>query len=31
MNAPSKIDARADAPPEWKLDDLYLGRTDPRI
>jgi oligoendopeptidase F len=31
MNAPSKIDVRAESAPEWKLDDLYLGRTDPRI
>jgi len=27
MNAPFKTDAL----PEWRLDDLYAGRTDPRI
>lgn len=27
MNAPAKIDAL----PEWRLDDLYAGREDPRI
>jgi len=27
MNAPAKIDAL----PEWRLDDLYSGRDDPRI
>src|SRR6476620_8898298 len=27
MNAPFKTDAL----PEWRLDDLYAGREDPRI
>ena len=27
MNAPVKIDAL----PVWRLDDLYVGRNDPRI
>jgi len=27
MNAPFK----PDAPPEWNLADLYVGRDDPRI
>src|SRR5579872_321423 len=29
MNAPVK--APADALPQWRLDDLYAGREDPRI
>ncbi|HEY2480569.1 MAG TPA: oligoendopeptidase F, partial [Caulobacteraceae bacterium] len=29
MNAPTP--AIAEAPPRWSLDDLYLGRDDPRI
>jgi oligoendopeptidase F len=31
MNAPAKPDAAAEALPEWRLDDLYAGRDDPRI
>jgi oligoendopeptidase F len=31
MNAPMKPDASAEALPEWRLDDLYQGRSDPRI
>ena len=30
MNAPAKI-AEAEALPQWRLDDLYAGRDDPRI
>jgi oligoendopeptidase F len=31
MNAPVKPPRKADALPEWRLDDLYAGRDDPRI
>jgi oligoendopeptidase F len=30
MNAPAKIET-AEALPQWRLDDLYAGRDDPRI
>ncbi|MDP1631346.1 MAG: M3 family oligoendopeptidase [Caulobacter sp.] len=31
MNAPVKTPDAAEALPEWRLDDLYAGRDDPRI
>lgn len=30
MTAPASIDAASDL-PEWRLDDLYAGRNDPRL
>jgi len=31
MNAPVKADLHAEPLPEWRLDDLYASRSDPRI
>src|SRR5271169_4595312 len=31
MNAPLKADALAEPLPQWRLDDLYASRADPRI
>jgi len=31
MNAPVRIDPVPETLPEWRLDDLYLSRTDPHI
>src|SRR5581483_7658415 len=31
MTAHAKPEAAAEQPPEWRLDDLFSGRDDPRI
>ncbi|MGH6910173.1 MAG: M3 family oligoendopeptidase, partial [Phenylobacterium sp.] len=31
MNAPVKTPKPSEALPEWRLDDLYSGRSDPKI
>src|SRR5579864_4980748 len=31
MTVQTRMAAAADAVPEWRLDDLFAGRTDPRI